>query len=202
MPKSMAYGIAITLLVMAACNCAATLVSNGICETSPDFWVPVDQPNSYDCLLATVTANPTIVQCVADKGSSCKDDKNAAQCFQDCGTQAAKVNKSKPLTTPFVPKATASPGAALVIPPVCVLNASDGVCDPRCENTDLDAACVCNNDGVCGPGEGCNCSDCGQNPSCAPLPAPGKKDGGGTTGGGTTGGGTGGGPCPGGGYHC
>jgi hypothetical protein len=43
----------------------------------------------------------------------------------------------------------------------CVVNPDDGVCDLRCENTDLDSNnCVCNMDNVCGVGEGFNCPDC------------------------------------------
>ena len=38
----------------------------------------------------------------------------------------------------------------------------DGVCDPACENTDLCAGdCPCIDDGVCQPGEGSSCRDCG-----------------------------------------
>jgi len=43
----------------------------------------------------------------------------------------------------------------------CVADPNDGVCDLRCENTDLDSnSCVCNLDNVCGVGEGFNCPDC------------------------------------------
>ncbi len=38
----------------------------------------------------------------------------------------------------------------------------DGICDPICENTDLcPQDCQCVDDGVCSPGEGTNCRDCG-----------------------------------------
>jgi hypothetical protein len=39
----------------------------------------------------------------------------------------------------------------------------DGYCNPRTENTDLcPVDCVCVDDGVCAPGEGFNCRDCGE----------------------------------------
>lgn len=38
----------------------------------------------------------------------------------------------------------------------------DGVCDPAAENSDIcPADCQCTDDGVCNPGEGANCRDCG-----------------------------------------
>lgn len=42
--------------------------------------------------------------------------------------------------------------------PVC----GDGICDPAVENSDLCSDCTCVDDGVCSPGEGVGCLDCGE----------------------------------------
>ena len=53
--------------------------------------------------------------------------------------------------------------AALVLVPAAAATydaCGDGVCDPATENTDLCAAdCECTDNGVAGPGEGCDCRD-------------------------------------------
>jgi len=52
--------------------------------------------------------------------------------------------------------------ALLLVPAVAATYdaCGDGVCDPNSENSDLCAAdCSCTDNGVAGPGEGCNCRD-------------------------------------------
>ncbi len=45
--------------------------------------------------------------------------------------------------------------------PACQVIVGDGICDTRCENTDLDKVdCTCHDNGICEPGEGFNCKDC------------------------------------------
>ncbi len=110
----------------------------------------------FACLFFLLTQLPT-------------EDNNAGpDFFEASGSDEEPTPTDTPTFTP-TPTDTPTPTATFTPSPTptntdepYIPICGDGICDPAVENSDLCSDCTCVDDGVCSPGEGEGCLDCGE----------------------------------------
>jgi hypothetical protein len=123
-------------------------------DTCTCVWIVTPLPycgdGHRDIALGEQCDGNDLTGCVS--GSTCS---NACTCI---------LHWSVPTDTPSPPQPQPQPQPP---PPAC----GDDRCDPRTENSDLcPQDCQCVDDGVCNPGEGATCLDCGENAGACGAP--------------------------------
>ncbi len=105
------------------------------------------------CLLAALTVGPTLIAPPAPTATATPPGRQPA----------AAATAATEIPTATAASGSAGPGGQ---PAACDPQTAcgDGVCEAACENSDLcPSDCSCADNGVCEPGEGLGCRDCGAN---------------------------------------